>query len=204
MRVALVDYGMGNLLSVRKALQVVGLEVVQTSDPDFLPEADAIVLPGVGAFRDAVRNLKASGIWDQLKKQIERGKPFLGICLGLQLLFERSYEFGEEEGLGVLRGEVVLLPHTVRVPHIGWNQIFRKKDSPVLEGVPDGAYLYFVHSYHVVPKDPSCILTVTDYGIDFVSSVEWENVLAVQFHPEKSQRMGLRILKNWAKRIMDG
>ncbi|RMH02835.1 MAG: imidazole glycerol phosphate synthase subunit HisH, partial [Aquificota bacterium] len=158
-------------------------------------------LPGVGAFKDAMENLKRLGLYAPILRHIERGKPFFGICLGLQLLFERSYEFGESKGLGVLEGEVVLLPPKVKVPHIGWNQVWKKKGSDLLEGIKDGEHFYFVHSYHVVPKRWDVVLTTTDYGIDFVSSVEYENLFAVQFHPEKSQRAGLRLLENLRRRL---
>jgi len=199
--VALVDYGMGNLRSVEKALEHVGVKVLRTSEAQVVKKAKALVLPGVGAFKDAVNNLKALGLFDAVLSHIESGKPFLGICLGLQLLFERSYEFGEEKGFGILEGEVVLLPPTVKIPHIGWNQIWKKKESKILEGIEDGDFVYFVHSYRVVPKKKEIILTTTDYGEEFVSSVEYQNILAVQFHPEKSQRIGLRLLENWAKFI---
>ncbi len=195
---ALIDYGMGNLRSVEKALEHVGLKVIRTSDADVVKGARAVVLPGVGAFRDAMENLHRLKLHGPILSHIEKGKPFLGICLGLQLLFERSYEFGEERGFGVLEGEVVLLPPKVKIPHIGWNQLWKKKSSSLLEGIKDGDFVYFVHSYRVVPKRAEVILTTTDYGEEFVSSVEYENLFAVQFHPEKSQRVGLRLLKNWA------
>ncbi|WP_448584306.1 imidazole glycerol phosphate synthase subunit HisH [Thermocrinis sp.] len=196
--VALIDYGMGNLRSVEKALEQVGLKVIRTNNPEVVKSAKAVVLPGVGAFKDAVKNLKVLKLYDSLLAHIESGKPFLGICLGLQLLFEKSYEFGEEKGFGVLEGEVVLLPHTVKIPHIGWNQIWKRKESKVLDGIENGEFFYFVHSYRVVPKKENVILTLTDYGEYFVSSVEYENILAVQFHPEKSQKVGLKLLRNWA------
>ena len=196
--IALVDYGMGNLRSVEKALEYVGLRVLRTSDPEVVKKSRAVVLPGVGAFKDAVYNLKRLGLYDAILLHIESGKPFLGICLGLQLLFERSYEFGEEKGFGVLEGEVVLLPPTVKIPHIGWNQLWKRRESKVLEGIEDGEFVYFVHSYRVIPKKDDVVLTLTDYGEYFVSSVEYENIFAVQFHPEKSQKVGLKLLKNWA------
>ncbi len=195
---ALVDYGMGNLRSVEKALEYVGLKVFRTSDPELIKGSRAVVLPGVGAFRDAVENLHRLELYKPILSHIEKGKPFLGICLGLQLLFEKSYEFGEEKGFGVLEGEVILLSPKVKIPHIGWNQLWKKKDSSILKGIKDGDFVYFVHSYRVVPKRVEVILTTTDYGEEFVSSVQYENLFAVQFHPEKSQKVGLRILKNWA------
>ncbi|MCS6957496.1 MAG: imidazole glycerol phosphate synthase subunit HisH [Aquificaceae bacterium] len=201
MNLVLIDYGMGNLRSVSKALERVGFRVKITSEAEEVKKADAIVLPGVGAFRDAMENLRRLGLLKEILRHVEKGKPYLGICLGLQLLFEKSYEFGESEGLGVLEGEVMLLPTTVKVPHIGWNQLWKNKPSDLLEGLRDGEYFYFVHSYHVVPKREDVILTKTDYGIDFVSSVEYQNIFAVQFHPEKSQKAGLRLLENYRRRI---
>ncbi len=197
----LIDYGMGNLRSVSKALEKVGFSVKVSSDPEEVKRAEVLVLPGVGAFRDAMENLKKLGLLKEILRHIEKGKPYMGICLGLQLLFERSYEFGETEGFGVLEGEVVLLPPKVKVPHIGWNQLWRQKPSDLLNGIKDGEYFYFVHSYHVVPKRRDIVLTTTDYGIDFVSSIEYENIFAVQFHPEKSQKAGLRLLENFRRRL---
>jgi len=196
---ALIDYGMGNLRSVSKALEKVGLKPIITSDPQLVSKAHAIVLPGVGAFKDAVHNLKKSGLFSAIIEHINKGKPYLGICLGLQLLFERSCEFGEEKGFGILEGDVVLLPTTVKIPHIGWNQVWKKKESSLFEGIKDGDYFYFVHSYHVVPKRTEVIATITDYGIDFVSAVEYQNIFGVQFHPEKSQKLGLKVLENFKK-----
>ncbi len=196
-----VDYGMGNLRSVSKALERVGFSVRVSSDPEDVKRADILVLPGVGAFKDAMENLKRLGLLKEIIRHIERGKPYMGICLGLQLLFERSYEFGETEGFGVLEGEVVLLPPKVKVPHIGWNQLWKQKPSELLDGVRDGEYFYFVHSYHVLPKSKQVVLTTTDYGTDFVSSVEYQNIFAVQFHPEKSQRAGLKLLENFRRRF---
>jgi len=197
----LIDYGMGNLRSVSKALEKVGFSVKVSSDPEEVKKAEVLVLPGVGAFRDAMENLRKLGLLKEILRHIERGKPYMGICLGLQLLFERSYEFGETEGFGVLEGEVVLLPPKVKVPHIGWNQLWGQKPSDLLNGIKDGEYFYFVHSYHVVPKRQDIILTTTDYGVDFVSSIEYENIFAVQFHPEKSQKAGLRLLENFRRRL---
>ncbi len=197
MKAVLIDYGMGNLRSVEKALEAVGLPSKRTSDPELVSKADVIILPGVGAFKDAVKNLKRLGLWDVILEHINRGKPYLGVCLGMQLLFERSYEFGEERGWGVFEGEVKLLPLGVKVPHIGWNQVWKRKNSKIFNGIRDGEYFYFVHSYHAVPKDESIVATTTDYGIDFVSSIEVDHVFAVQFHPEKSQKVGLKLLRNF-------
>ena len=200
MRTVVIDYGMGNLRSVSKALEFVGFEeVVVSGEKRLVEEADVLILPGVGAFGDAMENLRNLELVEPIKRHIEKGKPFLGICLGLQLLFEKSYEHGEHEGLGILKGEVKLLPPTVRIPHIGWNQLWFKKRGVITEGLKDGDYFYFVHSYRVVPKEEGIILSTTDYGEDFVSSVWVDNLLAVQFHPEKSQKKGLKFLENFKR-----
>ncbi|NPB06781.1 MAG: imidazole glycerol phosphate synthase subunit HisH [Aquificae bacterium] len=197
MRAVLLDYGMGNLRSVAKALETVGFTVKLARSAEEAKNAPVLVLPGVGAFGDAMNNLKKTGLDRVIVNHLEAGRPFLGICLGLQLLFEKSYEHGTHRGLGLLRGEVTLLPPTVRVPHIGWNQLWFKKPSPYLNGLKEGSFVYFVHSYRVEPKDEEVVLTVTDYGEPFVSAVSYDNLLAVQFHPEKSQKVGLKILKNF-------
>jgi len=205
--IAIVDYGMGNLRSVQKALGKVGHDAVITSDPKTIMGAHRVVLPGVGAFPDCMRNLGELGLVDTVLKVIESGRPFLGICLGLQLLFEEGEEFGVHKGLGVLPGRVVRFPDEVpgnreelyKIPHMGWNRITKQADAPHLADVPDGSFFYFVHSYHVVPSDMSVAATTTDYGIEFVSSVWKDNVFATQFHPEKSQEMGLRILKRFGE-----
>ncbi len=198
MLTVVVDYGMGNLRSVYKALLHVGFKNVEvSSDKNLIDKADIIVFPGVGAFKDAMRNLKESRIIDSLLEGINREKPFLGICLGLQLLFEKSYEFGEEEGLGVFKGEVKLLPRGVKIPHMGWNQVWIKKEMELFKGIKNGSYFYFVHSYRVIPEEEDIVASTTDYGEDFVSAVEKDNIWAVQFHPEKSQKLGLKILENF-------
>ncbi|MGA2067772.1 MAG: imidazole glycerol phosphate synthase subunit HisH [Thermoguttaceae bacterium] len=199
---AIIDYGMGNLRSVQKGFEKVGHEAVVTSDPAVVASAAKVVLPGVGAFADAMDELRARGLVRPVLAAIDAGKPFLGICLGLQLLFDVGYENGRHEGLGVLRGEVVRfdLPAEFSVPHMGWNQLEIRRRPPALEGLAEGTFVYFVHSYYVVPNDPALIATESDYGGRFCSSIWRENVFATQFHPEKSQADGLRILKNFAER----
>ena len=199
--IALVDYGMGNLRSVEKALEKVGFNVLRTSNPEDLDKADAVVVPGVGAFGDAIHNLERFGLKNKIIEVINQGKPYLGICLGLQILFEYGYEFGQHEGLGILKGSVVRFDEKlpIKIPHMGWNQIHKKKDSKMFEGIKDGEFFYFVHSYYANPEDKTVVATTTDYAIDFCSSVEVDNLWAVQFHPEKSQTAGLKLLENFKK-----
>jgi glutamine amidotransferase len=198
---AIIDYQMGNLRSVQKGFEKVGHSAVITSDPAVLAAAEKVVLPGVGAFPDAIAELHRRQLVEPIKQAIAAGKPFLGICLGLQLLFDVGYEGGRFEGLGVLRGEVVRfdLPAEYKVPHMGWNSLTIRHRPPVLAGLENGLHTYFVHSYFVVPKDAEVIATETDYGGAFCSMVWRDNVFATQFHPEKSQADGLRILKNFAE-----
>jgi len=199
--IAIVDYGMGNLRSVQKGFEKVGHEAVVTSDPAVIAAAAKVVLPGVGAFEDAMAEMRRRDLIRPVLAAIESGRPFLGICLGLQMLFDVSYENGRHEGLGLLRGEVVRfqLPPEYSVPHMGWNQLSVRRPAPIFNGVAEGAHAYFVHSYYVVPQDPGVIATETDYGNPFCSSIWRDNVYATQFHPEKSQADGLRILKNFAE-----
>ncbi len=200
--IAVVDYELGNLGSVEKALLRVGCDARLTQDPAAILAADAIVVPGVGAFGDCMRNLNRFGLADVIRECIASGKPFLGICLGLQLLFEESEESPGVPGLGVFAGKVQLFRHDLKIPQIGWNQIkVQGTPPPHLAGVPDGSNVYFVHSYHVSPADESIIATTTDYGYEFASSVWRDNVFACQFHPEKSQHIGLRILDNFRQEV---
>jgi glutamine amidotransferase len=196
----IIDYGMANLRSVQKALERVGHAAEISSDPNRAAEADKLVLPGVGAFRDAIAKLREADFATPIREHIRAGKPFLGICLGLQLLFTKSYEDGEYSGLDLFPGEVVRFPAQpgLKVPHMGWNQIAIRKPAPHLAGLRDSDSVYFVHSYYVVPRDRSLVATETDYPTPFTSAIWKENVFATQFHPEKSQRVGQVILKNFA------
>jgi imidazole glycerol-phosphate synthase subunit HisH len=202
--IALIDYGMGNLGSVDKALRRAGCDVTVTQDPGLVNEAQAIVLPGVGAFGDCMEGLRRFGLDRAIVDGIVAGKPFLGICLGLQVLFEEGEEAPGVAGLGVFGGKVERFRHNLKVPHIGWNQIVARGPVPHLAGVPDGAHVYFVHSYYPIPEDESIVATTTDYGYDFVSSVWHGSVFASQFHPEKSQAVGLRILQNYRDLVSRG
>lgn len=201
--IAIVDYQMGNLRSVQKALERLGAPAVITSDRQQIVEATAVILPGVGAFRDAMAELRRRGLDEAIIEYISSGRPFLGICLGLQLLFDVSYEGGEHRGLGVLPGEVVrFAPNAdLKIPHMGWNSIRRRAEDPILEGIPDGSFFYFVHSYYAVPADRTVVLLESDYGGSFCAMVRRGNLYATQFHPEKSQACGLRLLQNFVARI---
>lgn len=198
--IAIVDYQMGNLRSVQKGFERVGYSATITQDPNDLRRADKIVLPGVGAFGDAMDELSSRGFVQPLCEEVQRGKPMLGICLGLQLLFEVSDEGGRQEGLGILEGEVVRfdLPAAYKVPHMGWNQAHIVRPAPILESIEDQTHFYFVHSYYVVPEDPSIVAIETEYHKPFCAMIWRDNLFATQFHPEKSQAAGLAILKNFA------
>ncbi|MBS3733443.1 MAG: imidazole glycerol phosphate synthase subunit HisH [Phycisphaerae bacterium] len=205
--IAVIDYGIGNLRSVVKGLEHAGGEAQLVASPLDLARAEKLVLPGVAAFGDAMRQLRARGLLKPVRDAISDGVPYLGFCLGLQLLFDVSYENGRHTGMGLLAGKVVRFdfPDDVRrtvrlsVPHMGWNRIRRRRDTPLLDGIDNDAYVYFAHSYHVVPMDDDAIVTTTDYGYEFVSSVQRGNVFATQFHPEKSQAVGLKLLENFVK-----
>lgn len=203
--VALVDYGMGNLASVAKALQRVGAEVTLVTAPERLRSARAIVLPGVGAFRDAAEHLRTAGLADAVVERIEAGIPFLGVCLGLQLLFERSAEGGGDwPGLGVFPGSVERLKTNLKVPHIGWNELeWREAVDGMTPSLPSPAYVYFVHSYAAGPADPGIIAATTQYGGEVVAAVARDNVWAMQFHPEKSSQVGMRLLTNFLTMATD-
>lgn len=195
--IGIIDYGMGNLRSVEKAFQRLGYDVEIIRAPGEIAKADKLVLPGVGAFGQAMKNFHQMGLLKPVRDSIREGKYILGICLGLQLFFEESDEHGLHKGLEMLSGRVRKLPPEVKVPHIGWNQIHIKRESLLLEGIPDSSFFYFVQSYYVEPQDDEKVVATTDYGIEFASVVECDNILGVQFHPEKSQNLGLRLLKNF-------
>ncbi|WKZ32446.1 MAG: imidazole glycerol phosphate synthase subunit HisH [Thermodesulfobacteriota bacterium] len=199
--IAIIDYDMGNLRSVAKGFERVGANALVTRDSRAIMDASHLVLPGVGAFKDCMRNLEEYGLVEPILKSIEKGKPFLGICLGLQLLFEESEEFGPHKGLGVIRGRVKRFPAAqgLKVPHMGWNEARKKKGSALLEGIEDNSFFYFVHSYYASPEDRSVDLTTTEYGVEFTSAIERDNVMACQFHPEKSQKTGLKVLDNFSR-----
>jgi glutamine amidotransferase len=199
--IAIVDYGMGNLRSVQKGLERVGFDALVTRDPGQIQSAGGVVLPGVGAFSACMENLGQFGLIEPIREVVRRQKPFLGICLGFQLLFSESEEFGKQQGLDLFPGRVVGFHagHDLKVPHMGWNRIDKKQDSPFLEGIAGGDYVYFVHSFYVVPDDSAVVATTTDYGEPFVSSIATERLFACQFHPEKSQELGLRILANFGR-----
>lgn len=198
--IVIVDYGMGNLRSVQKGLERVGAAAEISGDPDKVARADKVVLPGVGAFQDAMLELQRCALVEPMLEAIRLNKPFLGICLGLQMLFDVSYEGDTCRGLGVIPGEVVRfqLPRPYKVPHMGWNQVRIRQAAPLLEGIHEGDYFYFVHSYYVVPRDPAVVALETDYGSPFCSMIWRDNLFATQFHPEKSQASGLRVLENFA------
>lgn len=204
--IAIIDYGMGNLRSVQKALEKVGAEAVVTDNPNLVLEADKIVLPGVGAFRDCMHNLEHGGFIEPIQKVITEGRAFLGICVGMQMLLTDSVEFGLYNGLNIIPGHVLRFPENMKegdevlkVPQMGWNQINFKKKSPLFHDIEEGSNLYFVHSYYVQPDNDTVIATTTNYGIEFCSSIWKDNIVATQFHPEKSQTVGLQMLKNFAE-----
>ena len=194
---AIIDYGMGNLRSVEKGFLKVGVDAKVVTDPRSVNDAEAVVLPGVGAFRDCMKNLDQMKLIEPILKSVRNGKPYLGICLGLQMLFTESEEFGVYKGLDVLKGKVVRFQVDLKVPHMGWNTVRLLKKPPIFDGIKDESYFYFVHSYYVAPDDEGIIAGTTDYGMTFTSMVWKDNIIATQFHPEKSQETGLKILKNF-------
>lgn len=202
MTIAIIDYGVGNLRSVEKAFAAQGLEAVVSRDENFLRAADKLVLLGVGAFGYAMRNLREFGFDELVTEAAQAGKPVLGICVGLQMLFDEGHEFGVHRGLGLLPGRVIRFAEGVRVPHVGWNQVEMReaaREHPLFRGLPDGSFFYFVHSYYVEPQDESYVLGATEYGTRFASVCGRGNIVGVQFHPEKSQATGLRLIRNFAE-----
>lgn len=204
--IAIVDYGMGNLRSVQKALERLGHAAEISADAGVVARAEKVVLPGVGAFGAAMRNLEASGLRQPVLDAARSGRPFLGICLGLQLLFDESEEMGRFQGLGVVPGRVVRFPddmqvdgRALKIPHIGWNALKIRPDSRLFRGLPQGAMVYFVHSYYGAPQDPAWVAATSDYGIEFCAAVERGSVMATQFHPEKSGDVGMQILRNFGE-----
>jgi glutamine amidotransferase len=205
LNVVIVDYDRGNLRSVQKGFEKVGVDARVSREPKDIADASHVVLPGVGAFADCMANLETFGLIDPVVGAVRAGKPFLGICLGLQLLFTESAEFGPTPGLGLIPGRVEAFPtdmaeggHRLKVPHMGWNRLHLAREAPVFAGTEEGTYAYFVHSYHVVPDDLEVVAATTQYGILFASAVWKDNIVACQFHPEKSDRAGLAMLKNFA------
>ena len=199
MRLVIVDYGAGNLHSVAKAVANQGVSPLVTSSPRHLDNADAVIVPGVGAAADTMANLRKHKLIEPIREYIDSGRPFLGVCMGQQALFDVSEEGGEHECLGVLPGRVVRLPDGLKVPHMGWNRVYITREHPIFEGIDDGSYFYFVHSYFPRPDDPAVVVGETDYGIRFASVVARGNVVATQFHPEKSGENGLKLYGNFLR-----
>jgi glutamine amidotransferase len=199
-KIAIVDYGMANLRSVQKAFERVGAEAEITSDLKTIADSSKVVLPGVGAFQDAIAHLRSSGLAEPIVRHIEKGRPFLGICLGLQMLFTRSFEDGEFSGLNLFQGDVVRFTETpgLKIPHMGWNELRFAGECPLFAGLPENPSVYFVHSYFAEPADTSLICAQADYPTPFTAAIWKDNVFATQFHPEKSQEIGLAMLKNFA------
>ncbi len=197
-KIVIIDYKMGNLRSVEKAFEKIGATVVVTQDKDIIKNASKIVLPGVGAFKDGMKHLKELGLIDLLHVEvIQNKKPFLGICLGMQLIAKKSYENGETDGLGWIDADVVKFdPLNLKVPHVGWNNVAKREENILFKDIPNSSDFYFVHSYHFTSQE-NVVTSTTDYGIDFISSVKKDNIFAVQFHPEKSQKVGLKLLENF-------
>ncbi len=198
--IAIIDYGAGNLQSVKKALDFIGAESVITDDPETINACDKILLPGVGSFGDAMASMQEKNLVETVKQNALSGKAFLGICLGLQLLFEESEESPGVKGLGIFKGKIRKFPADMglKIPHIGWNSLEIKQKATIFKNIPENSYVYFVHSYYLEAEEPDTVATVTNYGIDFHSAVGRNNIFATQFHPEKSGDVGLQILKNFA------
>ncbi|HEX4948256.1 MAG TPA: imidazole glycerol phosphate synthase subunit HisH [Blastocatellia bacterium] len=199
MSIAIIDYGIGNLRSVEKAFTAQGIDAVVTRDENVLRAADKLVLLGVGAFGYAMQSLRELGFDELVIAAAHAGKPILGLCVGLQMMFDEGHEFGVHKGLGLLKGRVVKFPDNLHVPHIGWNQVALQRAHPIFHDLEDQSFFYFVHSYYCEPEDTSCVLGTTDYGLSYASICGRDNIVGVQFHPEKSQATGLQLLKNFAE-----
>ena len=199
--IAIIDYDAGNIKSVEKAMILLGQEVTITGDREEILKADKVILPGVGAFGDAMENLRRTGLDRVIRETVDKGTPFLGICLGLQLLFERSDEAPGVDGLGILKGEIVRIPEAdgLKIPHMGWNSLHLEHDGRLFREIREGEYVYFVHSYYLKAEDENIVKASTEYGVHIHASVEQDNVFACQFHPEKSSDAGIRILKNFVE-----
>jgi glutamine amidotransferase len=200
--IAIIDYGVGNLKSVYKSLVNLGFEAIITSDMDEINNSRAMILPGVGAFKDAMDNLEKSGLIYSIKKNIASGKPTLGICLGMQLLYEKSYEDGEYDGLGILKGDIIRFQEGLKIPHMGWNSLIKGVEDKMAEGINEGDYVYFVHSYYLKPKNNNEVVFWSNYGVNVPAVVRSGNVIGMQFHPEKSADVGMRLLKNFGELII--
>ncbi len=200
--IAIIDYGVGNLFSLKSSFASIGVDAIVTSSVEEIQKAEKLILPGVGAFEDAAKKLRASGLDDVLKEEVKKGKAVMGICLGMQLLFEKSYEFGEHEGLGLIPGNIVpfkdKIPKNLQIPHIGWNDLSIKQDTPIFKNIKSGDFVYFVHSFYA-ECDEKYVIATSDYGIEFTASVQNGNVFGCQFHPEKSGEVGLNILKGFCQ-----
>lgn len=196
--IRIIDYGVGNLFSLRSSLRAIGIDADYTGDPAEIRKADKLILPGVGAFRDAREALRSTGLDRVVQEEAGKGKPLMGICLGMQMLFDRSYEYGEYEGLGLIPGEIVpmegRIPKELPIPHIGWNELALKQPSPLMKNTANGDYVYFVHSYYA-ETPAEYVIATTDYGVEMTAAVQKDNVYGCQFHPEKSSEVGLSILK---------
>ena len=201
--VAIIDYGVGNLRSVEKAFAAVGVDAVVTGDKEKLLIAERLVLPGVGAFGMCMSEFERHGLMDLVLARVEQGTPLLGVCVGMQMLFEESSEFGKTRGLGLLKGSVDRFKEDLVVPHVGWNQVVKRSEHPLLANVETESFFYFVHSYYCEPADENAVIGETDYGLRFCSVIAKGNVCGVQFHPEKSQNAGLQLLKNFANQSFD-
>ena len=200
--IRIIDYGVGNLFSLRSSLRAIGIDADYTGNPEEIRKADKLILPGVGAFRDAREALRSTGLDRVVQEEAGKGKPLMGICLGMQMLFDRSYEYGEYEGLGLIPGEIVpmegRIPKDLPIPHIGWNELMLKQPSPLMKNTANGDYVYFVHSYYA-ETPAEYVIATTDYGVEMTAAVQKDNVYGCQFHPEKSSEVGLSILKAFCK-----